>query len=165
MAELNPYQAPTASLRRVSGDGRDVVWRKGNLMVVESNADLPHRCVKCNQPSSGQPVSHKVYWAPWWSFFRRRAVIAMPLCEQHRFWCQWYSWSERGGVFLLTFFVFLMMRQQSLFFGALGMLPVFVVLIASIFGRLPSAHRIEDNYIYLRRCDRAYLKSLPDFKD
>lgn len=40
----------------------------GKFLVIKTDAILPKRCIKTNQPVDDPPVTRKLYWAPPWVF-------------------------------------------------------------------------------------------------
>ncbi len=102
MTNRNPYAPSRASLKpapAIGGETADV-WRDGKWLVMQVDAALPHRCVKCNAPA-GMPMKRKVfYWHHpaiylllifWIVIYVIVAVIArktlkleVGICEEHR---------------------------------------------------------------------------------
>jgi hypothetical protein len=63
MQSYNPYAPPThdpTALRPAPAGG---CWREGDAAVVRRpDAELPDRCVRCNQPAEGYRLQRKLYW-------------------------------------------------------------------------------------------------------
>ena len=75
-------------------------YRQENRLVVPKGAPLPPYCVKCGQPVTGEPFKKAFFWHNPWLFLivlvspiiyvivamiiRKRADLAMPLCDEHR---------------------------------------------------------------------------------
>src|SRR5207253_2253289 len=68
-------------------------WREGDRLVMDRNAVLPDRCVKCDQPAEGYRRTVKVSYAPGSARFlfgeialllAKRATVTIGLCERHR---------------------------------------------------------------------------------
>jgi hypothetical protein len=59
----NPYAPPAedpGSWRPVHGGA---CWREGDAVVVRRpEAELPDRCVRCNEPAQGYRLQRKLYW-------------------------------------------------------------------------------------------------------
>ncbi len=54
MAEFNPHAAPETEISLGPRAPDDVgAWRDGPLLVMIKGAELPDRCLKCNQPADG----------------------------------------------------------------------------------------------------------------
>lgn len=52
MDPVNPYAAPQAATNEpISADASGNAWRSGSDLVVNAQAELPERCVKCNAPA------------------------------------------------------------------------------------------------------------------
>jgi len=75
------------------------VWREANKLVVVRYGTMPALCVKCGQPSAGEPVQKKFYWHNSWLYLllllgllpyalvlvvQERFDLAVPLCGAHR---------------------------------------------------------------------------------
>jgi hypothetical protein len=70
----NPY-APPQALR--AGNGKDLCWRAGKMLVVPTGSSLPHRCVKCNAPARmDKPRTYRWHSAGF--------EFAIGLCDSHR---------------------------------------------------------------------------------
>ena len=75
-------------------DARDVAyWRDGNRIVMDRNATLPDRCLKCNEPANGFRRSERLTYIPTtqqlmlgvWSYLdAKRAPVEIGLCDRHR---------------------------------------------------------------------------------
>jgi hypothetical protein len=99
---FNPYQAPkVGSVQRSPfADDFVMVWREGDVLVMERSAMLPDRCVKCNAPANGYKLWRNLSWhSPVYFLLvllspliyivvalivRKTATIAIGLCETHR---------------------------------------------------------------------------------
>ena len=95
----NPYAAPRSNVFDARGAaGR--VWRRGKVLCMDTAAQLPPRCVRCNAPAERR-IARKLYWhSPWWFLtlftgagillyvivaliVRKRADVELALCESH----------------------------------------------------------------------------------
>lgn len=58
----NPYRAPSVpATGRLPDRGLDKVWRDGNFLVVQQEAQLPPICVKSNKPADRE-IERRFYW-------------------------------------------------------------------------------------------------------
>ena len=64
--DFNPYAAPKTEVSRIGplGEGKDFVWREGNLLVLRHKVTPPRRCIKCNGAAEGPPYVKKFSWHP-----------------------------------------------------------------------------------------------------
>lgn len=62
--DVNPYAPPRASIGGVGSQAPEGVWRDGKTLVVSHDADLPDRCVKCNQRADGYRLKRRLAWHP-----------------------------------------------------------------------------------------------------
>ncbi|MBC8025435.1 MAG: hypothetical protein H7Y89_05565 [Steroidobacteraceae bacterium] len=102
MTNRNPYAPSRASLQPAPAIGSETadVWRDGKWLVMDVDATLPHRCVKCNAPAV-MPMKRKVlYWHHpaiyllllFWiviyvivaAIVRKTIKLEVGLCEEHR---------------------------------------------------------------------------------
>src|SRR5204863_8777966 len=68
-------------------------WRDGKRVVLDRNAVLPDRCIKCNEPANGYrrtvklsyvPTSRELMFGAWAYLSAKRAQLDIGLCERHR---------------------------------------------------------------------------------
>ena len=102
MPEFNPYAAPPTSesdLKAPLIKDEQGLWRHGELLVARKGAQLPDRCTRCNLPSEGPKIRHRLAWHhPGWSILiispliylialsvvRKTANVEVGLCPEHR---------------------------------------------------------------------------------
>ncbi len=93
----NPY-APSSVADALESRRTGRIWRTGNIVHMDRDAELPPRCVRCNAPAQTR-LARRMYWhSPWWALtifaglityaivalvVRKRADVAVGLCEQH----------------------------------------------------------------------------------
>jgi hypothetical protein len=75
-APVNPYAPPSAQVehRGVIGE----VFRKGKLIAMHPEGQLPPRCIACNADAPERRIARTLYWTPpvWrWSMFAAIVVI------------------------------------------------------------------------------------------
>jgi hypothetical protein len=102
MTDRNPYapsKATLAAAPTIGGDSADV-WRDGKWLVMDVDAKLPHRCVKCAEPAETPMKRQTLYWHHpaiyllllFWiviyiivaAIARKTLKLEVGLCEDHR---------------------------------------------------------------------------------
>jgi len=154
-------------------------WREGDRLVMDRNAVLPDRCVKCNQPAEGYRRSVNVTYSPGSArflfgeialLFAKRATVAIGLCERHR--------PRRGraitpalislaGLFgLLAIPTFVTAIPAGIGVAVmLGFVAIFVVgaffaLTRAFGGGSVRATKITDSHVWLKGVGAPFLESL-----
>jgi len=75
-APFNPYAPPAAELERRGQIGE--VFRKGNLIGMHHEGQLPARCVVCNAQATEYRVTRALYWSPLaWRVSAIAAIVAL----------------------------------------------------------------------------------------
>ncbi|HUI58580.1 MAG TPA: hypothetical protein VLX90_00065 [Steroidobacteraceae bacterium] len=187
MDARSPYAPSPASLnidgsRTVHGDGGGL-WREGKVLVLQPDAALPARCVKCNGAAEEPTKTRRVYWHHPAVYLlillnmliylivalivRKRASVAPGLCTAHkkrRLVGLILAW---GGLFAGLALMFASIGNGSGNPGimvALGLLlMLFAALVGIIATRVVYAKRIDQDYVRLRGCGAQFLDSLPEF--
>ena len=174
----NRYAPPKAVLEDRTGNDAEM-WREGKVLVMRKGGDLPHRCIKCNEPSVAPLRRYKLSWhSPWLylllllalllyaivaAIVRRTAVVHVGLCELHQRRVVWGRIVGWGGLALEIALVWVGMAfdmpQLSIIALALA-LPW--IIAAMVVNRLVLPDRIDDRYVRLKGCGPAFLRSLPD---
>ena len=182
-ASRNPYAPSSASLRAGAAPhtSSTEVWRDRKTLVMVHEADLPDRCVKCNEPADLPSKPRRVYWHHWAIYLvlllniliyaivalivRKKAVVAPGLCARHktrRAVALGIGWAGIVSSFALMFLGISEAINPA--FAVLGVLLLLAALLELVIaGRLVYATRIDDNYVYLKGCKPAFLDSLPQF--
>lgn len=161
--------------------GGDGVWRSGPKLVFRSGAALPGKCIKCGQPSTTRQ-QRTLYWhAPWIYILvlvslliyvvlalvlRKKAEVAIPLCEEHR--------KARSNGLLTTWLLIFgligsiaagVSMEQPLFF-LLGLGCFIAAIVVGVRSRLLVPTLIDDNGIaQAKGCCDEFLRSLPNYRD
>lgn len=178
----NPYAPSRATLN--GGEVRDEarLWRLGKAVLIMSrDGDLPDRCVKCNEPADEPTKTRTVYWHhPGFYLFllinvilyvivaliaRKRVKVTPALCARHkkkRVAGLWVGW----GSFIVGFFAMSAAVGNERFDLALVLLLVMLsgIIAGIIMSRIVYANRINDRYVQLRGCGKAFLAELPEFR-
>ena len=66
MSDFNPYAPPQAEIvdrNLILGEKGDL-WRDGKLLLIRKGAELPDRCLKCNEPAEGYRLKRTLSWHP-----------------------------------------------------------------------------------------------------
>lgn len=156
-------------------------WKKGDILVVEDEYKLPHRCLKCNSEKDvvrmkqlfrkynsllliiSGAISPLVLLLVLWLSGKRRHMDIW-LCKSHfqnRVASRLLRWLLVIPLFLIMFEA---RRQNSIFlilFGIYGF--IICILILYYIGQTVSVEEIEDPVIYLKNVPSEYLKHLPDW--
>ena len=180
----NPYAPPASSLVPSAKETTDGVWRSGNLLVMDRDASLPDRCVSCNEPSV-QRLVRRLQWHSSWVYILaifnlliyalvalsvvERAKIEVPLCERH-------VRRRRTGIAIAWGIALLGMAVPFAVLGigpqddsALPVLSVFTLILSlpialvlgNAMGRPVIPRKIDHRYIWLRKCSKRLLETLP----
>jgi hypothetical protein len=183
MDERNPYAPSRASLAGAAAtpaDGSGGVWHDSGVLVLLPDATLPHRCVKCNQPSEPPTRERKVYWHNPWIYLlvlvnlliyavvalivRKKAVIAPGLCATHKARRRIgvaLAWTLLAAGFVLVSVGF---GQGSPNAGFGGIAVLLAAALAAVYlSRILRPQRIDSQYVRLRGCGTEFLESLPPF--
>lgn len=181
MSEFNPYAPSKASMagRTPMAVASDVkVWRDGKTVVTLTDASLPARCVKCNEPADHPTKVRTLYYvhpAVYLLFFagllillivylivRKKAEVDPGMCAQHksrRLMAIGFAWLAFIGGFLLLF--------ASGDMPALGVIAGLLILAAPIvgltLGRLVYLKKVTKEEVRLGGFGPAYLDDLPDY--
>ncbi|MBL9146491.1 MAG: DUF4339 domain-containing protein [Verrucomicrobiaceae bacterium] len=161
--------------------GGDGVWRSGPKLVFRSGASLPGKCIKCGQPSTTRQ-QRTLYWhAPWIYILvlvslliyvvlalvlRKKAEVAIPLCEEHR--------KARSNGLLTTWLLVFgvigsivggISMEQPWFF-LLGLVCFIAAIVVGVRSRLLVPTLIDDNgTAHAKGCCEEFLRSLPTYRD
>ena len=183
MNQRNPYAPSKASMSRratapdVSSEVR--VWRDEKTVVMLQNASLPHRCVKCNEPSDQPTKVRSLYWihpALYLLIFggalilliiyfvlRKRADVDAGLCERHkkrRLFALFYGWFG----FFVGFLMLVTVAFDNAIYGWLGLfLMISAIVVGMTMGRLVYAKKVTDVEARLGGFCKEYLDDLPEY--
>src|SRR5690349_13863852 len=143
--------------------------RDGKTLVMDRNAVLPDRCVKCNEAAEGyrrkltfQHVSNTAHFA-FGAFayaMAKRATIEVPLCQRHRRTSAMTVGLVSLAVLILSFAVLSQPGQTSiplLLLAVAGLIGGVVGLLKALFGmRLLRATKVTDTHVWLRGVGHAF---------
>jgi hypothetical protein len=160
--------------------GRLSLWRQGRTLVMRQDAELPDRCVKCNAPVNGAKLRRNLYWHhPGLYlliflnlliylivalFVRKRAKIALGLCEKHR---ATRVKAIAAAWILVLLGIGLLVGGIVIENGWLGVSGVILLLAGMIYGlirgRIVTPRRIDKEHVWLNGVCAEYLENLPDW--
>jgi hypothetical protein len=181
----NPYAPSPASLKATgkAGDAASMtgVWRDGDILVMTQGAELPDRCVKCNEAAAAPTKDRTLYWHHPGIYalllfnliiylvtamiVRKKAVVAPGLCQQHK---------QRRSRVLLLGWLGIIVGLGMLVYGAsndgpgvmiLGVLVCLVsIILCLILARIVYPKRIDKAFVRLKGCGEDFLNTLPAFR-
>lgn len=184
--DFNPYAAPTAKVGRSPLMGGPGLWREGNRLVMRKDAELPDRCVRCNEPAHGYRLKRRLSWHhPAFYLFllfnliiyvivalivRKTAKIEVGLCEAHvraRTRAILVGWlGSLGGIGLMIFGAMNSGPGAQNDLGWMILVGLLLLLVSLIFGASKAPPvvptRIDANFVWLKRVSPAFLAALPD---
>jgi len=150
-------------------------WRDGKRVVLDRNAVLPDRCIKCNEPANGfrrtakltyVPTSRELLFGAWAYLSAKRAQIEIGLCERHRRSRAVTVALGSLAVILASIIVFTQVRATDVTLPLLATAGLIGGVIglsyAAVAGRLVRAAKITDTHIWLKGAGEPFLASLPD---
>ncbi|WP_157778306.1 hypothetical protein [Massilia violaceinigra] len=175
----NPYEAPKASFEPMVGAHNALeegpCWREGDILIASVDAHLPPRCVKCNKPARMDSPRAYLWHHPGWYvlipllvymvaclFVRKRAVVVLGLCDEHR--RRRHNLSIAAPVFGVLGMIGLLgafgLHNPWLAFIA-GVLLFIGAVLAVTGPRVLEPVRITEHEIHLKGCGPAFLDSVP----
>ena len=174
----NPFAPPKALLDDRTGADAEM-WREGKVLVMRQGGEFPHRCIKCNEPSAAPLRRYKLSWhSPWLylllllalllyaivaAIVRKTAVVQIGLCERHQRRVLWGRIVGWGGLALEIALIWagLGLDMPPLPMVALALMLPWIIA-TMVINRLVLPVRIDDQYVRLKGCGPAFLRSLPD---
>lgn len=176
---VNPYAPPSASLTRDANEDSPGVWREGKFLIVEQNAQLPPRCIRCNAEVSEPARERKIYWHSPWLYLlilvniivyavgaliaRKTAKVNPALCPTHHRNRLLVLWLGFSSAMLLLFLTFIAFANDYPLAGCLSVLGFLIALITvSIKGRIFLPVKITKEEARIKGCGEAFLNSLPE---
>jgi hypothetical protein len=156
------------------------IYRRGPELIVHKFSALPAFCVKCNDDllsAGGEYVKQKYRWHHGAVYaalispliylilaaaLSKRATLDLPLCGKHLDSRKTTGQFLIGGGVLSAIAIFLLMSAGSI---GVGVLLFFVALIGITmiheYSYKPlKASKIEDDYVYLKGVDKAFLNRI-----
>jgi len=183
----NPYAPPQSPILHIPND--EDVWRDGKFIVIPKNAELPDRCIYCNEATRLRKDRRIYYLNPWLQIallllflvfnilavipiiiviliFRKSGKISIPVCRHH--------WRKRLiltattlgalAVSIALSFASIEFReyQEQLLAIGVGMF-IFSTILAIVLGQMLKAKKINSEVMVLKGARPAFLNSLPEY--
>jgi hypothetical protein len=157
------------------------LWRSNKRLVARTETVFPDRCIKCNTPAGGFRLKRTLYWVHPAYFLlilcnllvllivylivRKKAVVHIGLCEQHR------SKRKRGliigwssvalGIILMCCAGF-MSSGWGFFIGLLVLLGGGIT--GAVMARAVTPTKVDKEYVWLAGVHRDFMAGLPEWK-
>jgi hypothetical protein len=148
-------------------------WRDGKRVVMDRNAELPDRCVKCNEPANSYrrlvKLTHVGTGAEllfgWMAYaFAKRAQVMVGLCERHRRTSNVTIGLISLVAIIASIYLFTVRTSDWIvpvvaLAGFLG--GVAALIYAYLRSRLIRATKITDAHVWFKGAGEPFLASLP----
>ncbi len=170
------YVLPPPPTVGMPGSG---VWRDKSVLVMSKDAQLPNRCIKCNEPTNGR-LKRKLTWhhpaiyililIAWLVYLivalivRKRATVGVGLCEEH---C-----AKRRKNLLITWslvllgvagFILAMIEEDGTYALIGALLLLSGIIYGIVFARIVAPSKIDDKFVWLKGVNKDYLNLLPQW--
>jgi len=157
-----------------------MLWHYNRQLVMRSDTPLPDRCVQCNAPANGFRLKRQLYWHPPLYYLlilisilvyaivaliiRKKAVVNVGLCEQHRAQRNWFiagAWfAAVGGLALLIAAI----AGQGGMLALIGLVLLLVALVVgAVKGAVVSAAKIDKDFVWVKGTCQLFLADLPEW--
>jgi hypothetical protein len=183
----NPYAPPESELEMLTGPEK--VWRNEKLIVMRKGADMPGRCIHCNEIAEPGKPRRILYLNIWLQIamlvlflvfnflallpilivsliFRKTAKVRIPVCDKHR---RKRLWITLTTVTLLSVSIGLgvMAARVPLYQGSIFQIAALIFIgafvLAIIRGQLLRAKKIDKETLILKGAKPPFLDSLPEY--
>ena len=189
MEEINPYAPPESEVEVILESG--AIWRKEKLLVMRKNAELPGRCIYCNQSARLSKQKRINYLNIWLKialillflifnvlalipiliivlYFRKSGKIRIPLCQKHRKRRILLTSTSLAMLFISVGLSFVAAKTngyyEPYFVISLGFFLVAFAL-AIIRGQLLRAKKIDAEKMILKGAKAPFLDSLAKYSE
>ncbi len=160
-----------------------MIWRSGKKLIMNRDAILPPRCIKCNEPAEHNSVTRKLYWVPGAYYLlillnlliflvvamvvRKKAEVTYCICDRHRAKYRNLNWAA-GGLFLASLGLFFWGASEIGNSGGMLILVGVISLLASLLiaafsGRVIYASRIDNDKLTLGGAGPEFLDQFPEW--
>ncbi len=184
----NPYAPPEAEVEHFPDQAMDI-WRDDKLLVLRPDADLPDRCITCNQSAERVRQRSIIYAYHWGAIvlivvlllaflpigllvallLRKRAQVTYGLCPRHR--RMRFKLGAAAVAFMLLAIVVVFALGSGILIADSGLLVgvsvssfAIALILALIRGQPVRGKKITDEYWVLKGPRAPFLESLPKFK-
>lgn len=155
--------------------------RDGNRLVMGRQAQLPHRCIKCNEPAEGAKLKRQLSWHnPWWFLLlpcgllicvivimcvQKKATVEVGLCEAHRRRRNKGRALGWGAFAMFVLGIAVSVVSGNGLFVAAGILLLLAGLVcAVVMTGTVSAAKIDDRVVWLKGVSPVFLDGLPVYQ-
>ena len=187
MEEMNPYAPPESAVEVIAVPGG--IWRNDKLLVMQRDAELPGRCIYCNQKAELSKKRRFLYLNIWVQatvillfvvfnilamipiliiilIFRKSAKIRVPLCPEHRKKRLSITLAILAALLVSVGFGFLSVKSTGYpEFYLLLSVGIFAMafVLAVIRGQLLKAKKIDAKMMVFKGAKQPFLDSLPEY--
>jgi len=185
--ESNPYAPPESELEAFIDP--EVVWRNEKTIVMRKGADMPGRCILCNETTEPGKPRRILYLNIWLQIvmlmlflvfnvlalipifivsliFRKTAKVRIPVCDKHRRKRLWVTLTTitllAAAIALGVVAARVPMYQGPIFWTAAAIF-VGAFVLAIIRGQMLSAKKIDKETVILKGAKPPFLDSLPQY--
>ncbi len=174
------YGAPPAPFANPYA-GQEGVWQDGATLVMRKDAQLPDRCVKCNDFTNGYKLKRNLSWhhpAVFLAIFfspliyfivamivRKTATVHFGLCEPHRtkrrtgFIISWVLF----GLSIACFVLAIAAENAGIILLSLLFFLAAIIYVA-IVARVVAVMKIDEHYVWLKGLPQEYLSQFPSMR-
>ena len=149
-------------------------WRDGKRIVMDRNAVLPDRCIKCNEPANGFRRSENLTYVPTsqqlmlgvWSYVdAKRAPVEIGLCERHRASRPWTAALVSAAAVAFSILEVTQLRPSNVMLPILAAIAFIGGCIGLIYAFYPRglvrATDMTASHLWLKGAGERFLASLP----
>lgn len=183
----NPYAPPESELEAFIDPEK--VWRDEKLILMRKGADMPARCILCNEstdPGKPRRIMYLNIWlqiamlALFMAFnifalipilivsmiFRKTAKVRIPVCEKHRrkrLWITLATLSLLAAAIALGVVAARVSAFEGPIFWIAAAIFVGAFVLAIVRGQLLRAKKIDKETVILKGAKKPFLDSLPQY--
>lgn len=159
---------------------KNTIWRSGKNLVAPLDCTLPARCIKCNEPTSEEPIKRKLYWhSPAYYLalllnvivyviiamcVRKKATVQFYVCKKHRV-ARRNAILTSWGLVIVGFFITGVGISQNLGLAVLG--GILFSLSGLIYGVIRSrylfATKINLEHSWIGGCHADFVATFPEW--
>jgi len=183
----NPYAPPESDLETLIDPEK--VWRNDKLIVMRKGADMPGRCILCNEAvETGKP--RRILYLNIWIqvvllvlflifnvlallpilivslIFRKSAKVRIPVCDKHRrkrLWITLATFTLLATSIVLGVMAARTPMYQGPIFWIAALIFIGAFVLAIVRGQLLRAKKIDKEIVILKGAKPPFLDSLPQY--